>query len=59
MYTYPDSALGRYRMRWLDSVADSVNMDLSKLHEIVKDKGACCAVVHGVAKSWHNGAAKP
>ena len=52
MYIYPDNALGHYRMRWLDSVTDSVNMNLSKLHEIVKDKRAWCAVVHGAAKSW-------
>ena len=38
-------------MRWLDSITDSVGMNLSKLREIVKDRGARCATVHGVTKS--------
>ena len=38
-------------MRWLDSIIDSVEMNLNKLQEIVKDRGAWCAAVHGVAKS--------
>ena len=40
------------RMRWLDSNTDSVDRNLSKLWEIVKDREAQCAVVHGVTKSW-------
>ena len=39
-------------MRWLNSVTDSVDMNLSKLGEIVKDREAWCATVHEVPKSW-------
>ena len=43
---------GRQRMRWLDGITDSMDVNLSELRELVMGREACRAVIHGVTKSW-------
>ena len=43
---------GHQRMRWLDNITNSMNMNLSKLQEVMKDRGGWCDAVYGVTKRW-------
>ena len=43
---------GQQRMRWSDGITDSMDMSVSKLQDMLRDREDCCAAIHGVTKSW-------
>ena len=52
LFVHSSVATCGQKVRWLDSIIDSMNMNLSKFQEIMKDREAWCGAVHGIAKNW-------
>ena len=49
---WQEESRGQQRMKWLDGITDSMDINLNKFRDIVKNREACSAAVHGVVKSW-------